>query len=126
MSENFKEIQSGKPNINENIRDPVIKENLDNEQPTRESSNEEKILLNELEALQKQIEKINNNREERIALTTIKKKGQFGKFFELWKVTPIDCKLTLLAEFIFNPNAFNQRYNEEEKYRANINRRWKK
>lgn len=40
----------------------------------------------------------------------------YKKFHMLWKITPWDLKLDLIGEFLFNPEAFEARYEEEQKF----------
>lgn len=53
-------------------------------------------------------------------------KGTFGMFRELWGVVPAEYRMTLIGEFMFNPRAIQNRYREEQKFRSNLDRRWKK
>jgi len=52
-------------------------------------------------------------------------RSEFSKFMTLWKVTPADCRLALLEEFLFNPPEFQNRYNQEIQFKRNLERGWR-
>lgn len=50
---------------------------------------------------------------------------QWKMFRELWKSVPADCRGALVGELIFNPNALQQRYDEELSFRERMSGRWR-
>lgn len=44
----------------------------------------------------------------------------YKKFAILWKVTPSDLKLRLVAEFLLDPDSFESRFQEEEKFQRSL------
>jgi hypothetical protein len=54
----------------------------------------------------------------------IKKEKKMKRFFELWKITPADCRGRLIVEFILFPADFNRRYAEEMTFKTMLQNRW--
>ncbi len=75
---------------------------------------------------------VKGSREEKDVLRAFKeaekklKKGPVTMLRELWGKTPADCRLALIGEFLFDPNAFKHRYEEEMKFQSNLQGRWEK
>lgn len=49
---------------------------------------------------------------------------QWRMFTDLWGKVPADCKSSLIGEFIFNPNALERRWEEEQRLDQNLHSRW--
>ncbi|MCX6740631.1 MAG: hypothetical protein NTZ49_05395, partial [Candidatus Parcubacteria bacterium] len=45
-------------------------------------------------------------------------------FKKLWSVVPRDCRFALIEEFIFNPNALRQRFENEVEFQEALASRW--
>jgi len=52
--------------------------------------------------------------------------GTFTMLRSLWGTAPSDAKLALIKEFIFNPVALKNRYQNEKAFQTNLRGRWRK
>lgn len=48
----------------------------------------------------------------------------FKMLLKLWNVTASDCRWALVEEFIFNPNALRQRFENEVEFQEALASRW--
>jgi hypothetical protein len=57
--------------------------------------------------------------------TESRKLAECWKMFQaLWSVIPKDCHWALIEEFIFNPNALENRYHNEMLFQEELASRW--
>lgn len=62
------------------------------------------------------LKRMNANRRRAIARLELRhalEASHWNKFKYLWKTTPKDCKQALLLEFLFKPQEFKVRYDQE-------------
>jgi len=46
------------------------------------------------------------------------------RFLWLWRNTPADCRLALLGELLFSPEALRTRYDREVQFQKELDKRW--
>lgn len=73
--------------------------------------------------VQRRLEELRQDLSERRAEQS---KSNWQVFTDLWKSGQDVSRLTLLEEFLFNPNALRQRYRAEKDFQKNLESHWQK
>lgn len=53
-------------------------------------------------------------------------KEEFGYFCKIWEKSSFNGRVSLVNDFIFNPNTFQTRINTEKNFQKKLDTHWKK
>ena len=71
------------------------------------------------------LDMIGNELEEKGAPKASKPETSWSMFLKLWKVTPSDCKINLVREFVFSPDLLRRRFQNEINFQERLKSHWK-